>query len=91
MSISLLEALNLNLEQAKAVLANKPGVLEPVYWHRLINAYFVPGKRNNALVLCKDGDGVWRSSTRYNKELEDPLLFVPLVQIEEAVQESAPF
>lgn len=89
MSKSPLEAIGLNLNEAKVILANKPSVLEPVYWHHSINAYFIPGKRKNALVLCKEG--VWRSATRYNTELDDPALFIPLTQIEQAVIESAPF
>lgn len=89
MSNKLLETLNVSLEDAKAILTNKPSVLDPLYWHRSIDAYFIPGKRKNALVQC--GSGEWKSSTRYNTELEDLALFVPLLELQTAVDESAPF
>lgn len=84
-----LNSLDLALDDAKSILTGKPEVLDPVYWHKAIKAYFIPGKRKNAMVLC--GDGTWRSSTRYNTELQDPGLFIPLVQIAQIVEESAPF
>lgn len=89
MSNSLLETLNISLEDAKAILNNKPLVMEPLYWHRSIKAYFIPGKRKNAMVQCVEG--VWRSSTRFNTELENPELFAPLIELQAAVDESAPF
>lgn len=84
-----LESLNLSLDEAKDIIKNKPDVLDPVFWHKTINAYFIPGKRKNALVLCQEG--IWRASTRYNQELQDPGLFIPLVTIEKVVEEKAPF
>lgn len=89
MSNVLLEKLNISLDDAKAILNNKPSVLDPLYWHRSIDAYFIPGKRKNALVQCGNGD--WKSSTRYNEELDNPDMFIPLLELQDAVSESAPF
>ncbi|MCK4090696.1 hypothetical protein [Acinetobacter radioresistens] len=87
MSNNTFEEMSLTIEEAKDILKNKPDVLERLYWHKAIKMFFIPGPRKNALVQCGD---TWKSSTRYNPELEDPNIFIPISKIIQAVNESAP-
>lgn len=88
MSESSLEELGLSVKDAKTILNSKPELPGDIYWQKIIKAYFVRGKRKNALVVYGD---TCRTSTRYNDELDDPFLFIPLSKIQEALEESAPF
>lgn len=68
---------NLTPEQAKEILDNKPAGEGEIYWNREINLYFTKGPRRNALIYCKDIDA-WRTSTRYNHEVEELVRYIPL-------------
>lgn len=84
MSIKTLKSLNLTAEAAEVILNKKPETLERLYWHTEIGLYFIPGRRRNALVHCEDIKS-WRTSTRYNEELEGTERFIALDVIQEAL------
>ncbi|EXB03272.1 TPA: hypothetical protein VAM27_003007 [Acinetobacter baumannii] len=69
--------LNLTPELAKVILENKPTGEGEIYWNREINVYYTKGPRRNALVYCKEND-TWRTSVRYNHEIEELVRYIPL-------------
>lgn len=87
MSKCKLKALGLSLEKANEILKKKPELStgESMYWQHEINMYFVAGPRRNALLYCPEID-TWRTSTRYNTELTDKSMFIPLATIESLVK-----
>lgn len=85
MSKYILKDFNMSQDQANKILSEKPDALEPIYWHNEINLYYIPGRRRNALVFCHDIKD-WRTSTRYNDELNNLERFIPLLLIQEITQ-----
>ncbi len=84
MSKRTLEELNLTKDQVQAILENKPATLERLYWNIEISLYYIPGRRRNALVYCVDIPD-WRTSTRYNEELETQERFISLEQLQQLI------
>lgn len=73
---------NLTDEKIAEILKTVPDTLQPVYWHSEINLFYIAGRRRNALVFCNDISD-WRTSTRYNEELTNIKMFIPVDDLKE--------
>lgn len=72
-------------EQIAEAINNAPDCIGDVYWHYEINLYYTRGRRRNALVFCADISD-WRTSTRYNEELANLDIFVPVQELASLVE-----
>ena len=82
---SLKKLSNLTDEQVSEIVKRAPEVNRPVYWHREIDLFYTTGRRRNALVFCNDISD-WRTSTRYNEELTNINIFLPVQELKSLVE-----
>ena len=82
-----LSQLGLTKAEAKKVISTKPASDLEVFYMPEIRLYYRKSmdKRKNASVYCLQIDK-WRTSARYNTELDDTSMFIPVSKIESALQ-----